>query len=107
MAVRKRKKRSLSRFIAPLATMVILGYFGFHAFNGQYGIRAQLAMEVRLDELEKKLAARTAVRDHLEARVAMLSDGTMEKDMVDQYVRAQLNMVREDEIVLLMSRKVN
>jgi cell division protein FtsB len=102
MAVRRRKKRSLTRFIAPLATMMILGYFGFHAFNGQYGIRAHLAMELRMAELEKKLEERTAVRNQLEARVAMLNDGTMEKDMVDQYVRSQLNMAREDEVVLLL-----
>ena len=102
MSVRKRKKRSLTRFIAPLATMMILGYFGFHAFNGQYGIRAQLAMEVRMANLEQKLVERTAVRNQLEARVAMLSDGTMEKDMVDQYVRSQLNMAREDEVVLIL-----
>ena len=104
MAVRRRKKRSFTRFIAPLATMMILGYFGFHAFNGQYGIRAQLAMELRMAELEKKLSARTAIRNELEARVALLNDGTMEKDMVDQYVRSQLNMAREDEVVLLISK---
>ena len=52
--------------------------------------------------LEQKLVERTAVRNQLEARVAMLSDGTMEKDMVDQYVRSQLNMAREDEVVLIL-----
>ena len=101
MAVRSRK-RPLTRFIAPLATLMILGYFGFHALNGQYGIRAKIAMDVQTAKLEKKLAERTAVREKLEARVAMLRDGNLEKDMVDEYVRRQLNMVREDEIVLMI-----
>ena len=104
MAIRRRKRNPLTRFIAPLATLMILGYFGFHAFNGQYGIRANLAMQAHKKVLEEKLTERTAVREKLEARVALLREGTMEKDMVDQYVRAQLNMVREDEIVLMSTK---
>ncbi|MEE9374773.1 MAG: septum formation initiator family protein [Rhizobiaceae bacterium] len=100
MAYRSRRRRSLTRFIAPLASLMILGYFGFHALNGQYGIRAHLAIEAQTIKLEGRLAERTAVRQDLETRVALLREGSMEKDMVDEYVRAQLNMVRSDEIVL-------
>ena len=103
MAIRSRNRSPLSRFIAPLATLMILGYFGFHAMNGQYGMRAQIVMSAQKETLEAKLAQRTAVRNRLEARVALLREGTMEKDMVDQYVRSQLNMVRADEIVLMTS----
>ncbi len=102
MPVRIRKRKSLTRFIAPLATMMILGYFGFHAFNGQYGIRAHLAMQNRMDKLEQHLAERTIVREKLESRVSLLRTGSLEKDMVDQYVRSQLNMARDDEVVLIL-----
>ncbi len=102
MAIRSRRRLTLSRFIAPLATLLILGYFGFHSLNGQYGIRAHLAMQAKTVRLEAKLVERSNVRKKLESRVALLREGSMEKDMVDQYVRAQLNMVREDEIVLMM-----
>lgn len=102
MVLRRKKRRTLARFIAPLATLVIVGYFGFHAFNGQYGIRANLAMQKRMVELKGELAGLTKQRQTLEERVKLLRDGSMEKDMVDQHVRAQLNMVREDEIVLFI-----
>jgi cell division protein FtsB len=102
MVLRTRKRRSLARFIAPLATLVILGYFGFHAFNGQYGIRANLAMQQRKTDLDQQLAKLNQRRQIMESRVRLLREGSMEKDMVDQYVRAQLNMVREDEIVLFI-----
>jgi len=81
--------------------LMILGYFGFHSLNGQYGIRAHLVMQARIVKLEANLIERTKIREKLEDRVALLREGTMEKDMVDQYVRAQLNMLREDEIVLM------
>ena len=102
MVLRRTKRRRLSRFIAPVATLIIVGYFGFHAFNGQYGIRANLAMQQRMGELEMKLAELTKHRETLEDRVKLLRDGSMEKDMVDQHVRSQLNMVRDDEIVLFI-----
>jgi len=101
MMVRPRKRKSLARFITPVMTLVILGYFGYHAMNGHYGIRAQVVMQKRLADLEQELAARTAVREKLEARVALVRDGTMEKDMVDEQIRRQLNMLREDEIALI------
>ena len=101
MAIRSRKRTSLARFIAPLMTLVILGYFGFHAFNGQYGIRANIVMQKQMVKLENRLAERTATRERLEKRVALLRDGSLERDMVDQYVRGQLNMLREDEIVIM------
>ena len=104
MIARSRRRRSLARFIAPLATLVILGYFGFHAFNGQYGIRANLVMQQRMQEMEAQLANLTVRRSVLEDRVALLREGSMEKDMVDQYARSQLNMLREDEVVLFINR---
>ena len=80
---------------------MILGYFGFHAFNGDYGIRAHLAITKRIEVLETQLKARTAIRERLEKRVAMLREGGMERDIVDEYARRQLNLVREDEVVIL------
>jgi len=94
----------MARFIAPLMTLVILGYFGFHAFNGQYGIRANLLMQKRMVELQDQLQERTQRRALLEDRVALLRRGSMEKDMVDQHVRSQLNMLRQDEVVLFLSK---
>ncbi len=103
MATRYRRRHSVFRFVTPLATLIMLGYFGFHAFNGQYGIRARIAIDAHIEELETRLAERTKVRERLENRVTLLREGTMEKDMVDQYVRGQLNMLRDDEIVLMIN----
>lgn len=103
MVIRSRKRRSAARFIAPMATLVILGYFGFHAFNGQYGIMANLAMQQRIADLELQLELRSRERSRMESSVALLRDGSMERDMVDQYVRQQLNMLRDNEVVLFSS----
>lgn len=84
--------------------MVMLGYFGFHAFNGQYGIRAHITMKSKIDVLQAKLDGLQKQRSVLESRVTLLSQGTMERDMVDEQIRRQLNMARENEIVLFYGR---
>lgn len=104
MSARARKRLSPSRFIAPLATLMILGYFAFHATNGQYGTRAHLSMKTKIVELKQQLAERTSVRDRLESRVALLREGSLERDMVDEQIRRQLNMSRPDEIVVIYQK---
>ena len=101
MAVIAKKRLRLSRFVAPVATIMILGYFGFHAFDGQYGIRAHIVMKSKIDIQQVQLADLVKRRELLEHRVSLLQRGSMERDMIDEHVRRQLNMIREDEIVLL------
>ena len=105
MPAKRRRRFPLSRFIAPTATLMILGYFGFHAFNGQYGIRAHMVMKKRIETLETRLHARTMVRNRLESRVNLLREGQMERDIVDEFARRQLNLVREDEVVILYPQR--
>ena len=104
MSVRSNKRLSITRFIAPLASLMILGYFGFHAFNGHYGIRANVVMEAKIVELDKVLKQRIQEREYLASRVALLREGTMERDMIDEQVRRQLGMARPDEIVLMIPK---
>ena len=102
MAVRPKKRFTASRFIAPLATLMIMGYFAFHALNGQYGLRAHASMKVKIAELEQLKLDKQSELDLLEARVKLLREGTMERDMVDEQVRRQLNMLRDDEVMILL-----
>ncbi|MEL6966952.1 MAG: septum formation initiator family protein [Pseudomonadota bacterium] len=101
MAVRRRRSKNFARFITPIATLLILGYFGFHAFNGHYGVRARIAMEQQIAVLEQEKADKTKLRLELENRVKLIRDGSLERDMVDEQVRAQLGMAKPDEIVIL------
>ena len=53
----------------------------------------------RLDRAAE-LADLTQKREELERQVLLLSDGSLEKDMLDEIARYQLNVSREDEIVI-------
>ena len=107
MPTRPRPRRSLTRFIAPCATVLICSYFAFHATHGQYGTRAHLVMKSRIEKMEGRLERARQRRDHLEDRLALLQDGTVEKDMLDEQIRRNLPRARADDIVLLHAPEMN
>jgi cell division protein FtsB len=43
-------------------------------------------------------------RMNLEARVALLQEGSMERDMLDEHARRSLNRAHTDEVVILRPR---
>ncbi len=102
MSVRRRRRHPLAKLIAPCATFALLGYFGFHAMHGQYGVRAKLVMEKTTAVLEQSLAEKRQTRETLHARLVLLQDGTMERDAIDEYARRQLGMAKAGELIVLL-----
>ena len=94
------ERSPVARWLTPLGTLLVLGYFGFHAFNGQYGIRASLAFQTREAELVDQLTVLQERRERLEARVLLLREGTLERDMVDERARKLLGLARADEVLI-------
>ena len=103
MWTRQHKQRNTGRLIVPAITVVFLSYFGFHAFQGEFGIYSKYRYEERSVQLEAELAAVRKQREELERRVQLLHDGTLEKDMLDEQARRALNMSRPDEITIMRS----
>ena len=103
MAVQFRRpgqRSAWARWFTPLGTIAVLGYFGFHAFNGQYGVRAHIAFAAKEAQLVNELTVLQEQRERLEARVLLLRDGSMEADMVADRARRTLNLAREDEVLI-------
>jgi len=101
MITRQKKRTNRGRLIAPILALMVFGYFGTHAFTGDYGIRSQIKLQQKTVELEQSLVQISLKRKELEKRVALLRNGTIEKDMLDEQVRRNLGMVNSDDIVLL------
>lgn len=101
MITRQKKRNNRGRLIAPVMAALIFGYFGTQAFKGEYGISANIRLQNKAVVLEKELIVVTKKRNILEKRVALLRNGTIEKDMLDEQVRRNLGMVDKDDVVLL------
>ncbi len=100
MWTRHHKKRKLGRVVLPAITVAFLSYFGYHSIHGAYGLKATEEFERQRVERTQILAGLVARRQVMEKQVQLLSDGSMEKDMLDEKARSALNMSRSDEIVI-------
>ncbi|MEX0344081.1 MAG: septum formation initiator family protein [Rhizobiaceae bacterium] len=109
MWTRQYKKRNTGRFIVPALCAAFLAYFGFHAFQGDYGIYSKYQLEKQTVELQAEFAELRQYRNSLEQRVRMLHDGTLDKDMLDEQARKSLNLSKSDEVVIMrpMQNDVN
>lgn len=101
MTTRQRKNNPLARLVVPAICSVLLAYFIFHAWSGQYGIEAMQRMKDERTQLEFEMTRIKQERAALEARVALLRDGTIEKDMLDEQARYMLNMLAADEVMII------
>lgn len=101
LSTRQRRNNPLSRLIVPSICLLLIAYFMFHAWSGRYGIDAMREMADERTRLEFELVRLQEKRAALEARVLLLRDGTIEKDMLDEQARNMLNLAGPDEIVIL------
>ncbi len=107
MWTRQRKRTRRSRFVLPLLTLVCLGYFGFHALHGSFGLYSSERMEQQKVDLAVELARLTRERQSLERQVALLQDDKVERDMLDEQARRALNYTQPRDLTVLRSASQN
>lgn len=100
MVTRQHRQSILNRLWMPLITAAFLGYFGFHAFNGYYGIWSRDRLQADAVRLTAELESLKHQHAELEGRVAVLRADNLDADMVDIEARAALNRLRPDEVLL-------
>ena len=100
MITRQRKRTPLRRLWMPLVTAGFLAYFGYHAFNGSFGIWAMDRLEADAARLTGQLDRLKAESSALEARVATVRPSSLDADVIDLVARRALNLMRPDEVVI-------
>ncbi len=101
MRTRQKRKTRLGGLIVPAVATAFLAYFALHAQSGQYGLESRSEFETMLEKRNIELTQVTRERERIERRVALLHDGSVERDMIDERARRFLNVGNEDEIVIL------
>jgi cell division protein FtsB len=105
MVTRQRRRSALNRLWMPLITAAFLGYFGYHAFNGYYGILSRDRLEAEVAMLKHELERLKLERAGYERRVELLHADRLDADMVDVEARRALNRIRSDEVVLRLDAR--
>jgi cell division protein FtsB len=100
MITRQHRRTRFRRLWMPLVTIGFLGYFGYHAFNGSFGIWAMDRLEADAARLTIDLDKLKADNASLEARVATVRPSSLDADVVDLQARRALNLMRPDEVMV-------
>jgi cell division protein FtsB len=95
-----RRRNPWRALLLPLVTAASLGYFGYHAFNGAFGIWSMDRLKEQTADLAGQLADLKAQRKALETKVSRLRSESLDADLVDESARAALSIMRSDEVVL-------
>lgn len=104
MSTRQKRRSRLSGLVIPGICCALLAYFAHHAQTGRYSIHTHGQMEEERARLEYHLADLRLERKELEKRVRLLSDGSMERDALDEQARRYLGHAAPNEVVILSGR---
>jgi len=96
----KTRKLSLAGAVLEITLILVGGYFGLAAIQGDSGLFERIQIEAEADELRLELAALQAETAHLETLTRRMSDTFLDLDLLDEQAREILGYLRADEIVL-------
>ena len=77
MITRHRRRSPFRLLWLPLTTAAFVGYFGYHAYNGSYGVPALEQMQVEARDLKASLEDLRDERAALEKRVSYLKPDSL------------------------------
>lgn len=93
-------RQSLLRAALPVACIALSGYFVFHAVAGPTGFFAWQDYKSERGALIERAVASKQAKDALRRQVALLDPRRVDPDLADELVRKNLNVVRDDEIIV-------
>jgi cell division protein FtsB len=104
MVSRRRLKSALTVIGLYLMAGLMIGYFWFHAYSGNRGLRAKQDIDAQMAELSSELGRLKQERAQWDKKVALLRSDKIDPDMLDERARALLNYVHPNDAVLMLRR---
>jgi cell division protein FtsB len=100
MDIRREFRRRSRQVLCQLLGACIAGYFVYHAVQGDRGVIAWIQVNQRLAQAKADLDRTNAERSAMEQRVALLSNGSLDLDMLEERARVMLNFSHPDDLVI-------
>lgn len=100
MSIVHELRKRARQITLPILGACVVGYFGYHAVQGDRGIIAWLVLNQQIREariVQDELAAERATLEH---RVKLLRPDSLDLDMLEERVRLMLNLAHADELVI-------
>jgi cell division protein FtsB len=104
MVSRRRLKSALTVLGLYVMAGLMIGYFWFHAYTGNRGLRAKQDIDAQMAELSVELDRLKQERAQWNKKVALLRSEKIDPDTLDERARALLNYVHPNDAVLMLRR---
>lgn len=105
MLARTRLSRILQSLALQLGAALIVGYFAFHAYYGNYGLIAKRAFEEEIAGLSRDLEVLKSERTDWEHRVGLLKPDRLDPDLLEELARRDLGYAHPKDIVLIVPER--
>ena len=101
MIVLRELKRWAHYVVGPVIGIALTGYFVYNLIEGDRGLIRWLSLTREIRAANANLEAVRAQREELDLKVSELKPDHLDPDLLDERVRATLNLVAPDEIVIM------
>ncbi|MGB8182793.1 MAG: septum formation initiator family protein [Stellaceae bacterium] len=88
------------QIVGPVLGFTLCAYFAYHLVEGDRGLLALWNLQTQVRDARTTLNRLQAERDPLAKRVAMLQGNHIDRDFLDERVRAVLNYGAPGELVI-------
>ena len=101
MRVISELRRRVRHALPPLVWLVLTFYFGWHAVNGERGLRRMFELKQEISVARQVAEEISLRRTEMERKVQMLSSQSIDVDMLEESARSLLNMGQDGDYVIL------
>ena len=92
------------QIVGPVLGFTLCAFFAYHLVEGDRGLLALWNLQTQVRDAKTTLAQLQAERAPLAQHVALLQGVHLDRDYLDERVRATLNYAAPDEIVIYSSQ---
>ena len=101
MSIFRALRRRVHLILVPLVEIALTRYFSYHLVEGERGFKALLRLNREIRTATANLEAVRAQRAAVDLRVSNLRPEHVDPDLLDERIRATLNLVSPDDIVIM------
>jgi cell division protein FtsB len=101
MILSRELRRRFRPLIGPVIGIALTGYFAYHLVGGDRGLLAWVRLERQIHTETDKFASLRAAHAALDLKVKNLTPDHLDPDLLDERVRATLNLAAPNEIVII------
>jgi cell division protein FtsB len=105
MVSRRRARGILTALALYVVAGALIGYFGFHAFNGQRGLHARHLIDQQMVELTAELDRLKRERSQWDRKVSLLCPDRIDPDTLDEQARLLLNVAHPNDLVMMVKAR--